>query len=255
MLACWLILLRGLTGEPTVRPNRARLLFAVMLLPTLAGPWLTAGGYSGRWFTRMMQYGIFPVVLVFLAFGGASLWRHRARVGRAALQTPALVGLATSVVMTLIGFGLGAMIVADTTLTPAHYHANIGAVTVAYMTVLLVLLPRLRVRPRWPRLTVWQPLAYGLGQMLFVAGLAVAGTLGQAPRKTYGQAQQFAGAGERVGLMIVGVGGMLALAGGVLFIVILCRAARDARVRSAARARRRADPKPSRELNRAVCRK
>jgi len=71
--------------------------------------------------------------------------------------------------------------------------------------------------------------------MLFVAGLAVAGTLGQAPRKAYGQARQFAGAGERVGLMVVGVGGILALAGGVLFIVILCRAARDARVRSAAR--------------------
>lgn len=228
MLSAWLILLQRLTGRGTLSSRPAAALFGIMLLPTLLGPWLTLGTHQGDWFTRMMQYGIFPVVIVVIVCGAKALWTQRHRLEHDRLRAPALAGLLTSAAMTLAGFVLGAMIVADTTLTPAHYHANIGAVTVAYMAVLMVLLPRLRATMPWPRLARWQPLIYGAGQMLFVLGLAIAGTLGQAPRKTYGQAPHVLASSERIGLMIVGAGGVLAFGGGVLFISIMARAVWDA---------------------------
>jgi hypothetical protein len=54
--------------------------------------------------------------------------------------------------------------------------------------------------------------------------LAVAGTLGQAPRKTYGSEQHVRTSAERTGLMIVGADGILALGGGVLFVALMAEA-------------------------------
>lgn len=224
MLASWLILLSTLTGCTTVRPRIASLLFAAILMPHLTGPWLTFGGHSSRWFTRMMEFGLFPVATVLLIYGAKVLWHHREALTAEMLESPAFVGLATSSTMTVVGFVLGAMITADTTLIPAHYHANIGAVSVAYMAVLLMLVPRLGGTVSWPRLAAWQPLLFGAGQMTFVLGLAVAGTLGQAARKTYGRDQHLTTSAEWIGLIIVGVGGIIAFTGGVLFVVIMMRA-------------------------------
>src|SRR5690606_37372656 len=100
-------------------------------------------------------------------------------------------------------------------------------VTVAYMAVLVALLPRLGAAIPWPRLAAWQPLVYGVGQMGFAFGLAIAGTLGQAARKTYGAEQQVEASAEWGGLLIAGVGGAVALAGGILFIAIMVAAARQ----------------------------
>lgn len=232
MLACWLILLYQLTGRTMIPPKPAVLLFALLLLPILPSPWLTFGDYSGHWFTRMMEFGLFPVATVILIWGTVTLWKHRARLTRSVLVSPVFIGLAASATMTVIGFLLGAMIAANTTLVPAHYHANIGAVTVAYMAVLLALLPKLGAAIPWPRLAAWQPLLFGLGQMVFVLGLAVAGVLGQSARKTYGIDQHVNSTSELVGLIIVGVGGMIALAGGTLFIAIVTSAALHARRRA-----------------------
>ena len=229
LLLSWLILLRLLIQHTTFSRQIAVPLFGVMLLPIAFGPWITFGGHSSYWFTRMMEFGLFPVTLIILIVGAASLWLRRSRVTWDDLLTPGFIGLVTSVAMTLAGFVLGAMITTDTTLIPAHYHANIGAVTVAYMAVLLSLLPRLGSPLPWPRVTAWQPLFYGVGQMVFVIGLAVAGTLGQASRKTYGVQQQINTTSEQTGLIIVGIGGILAFGGGVHFIVVMVRAALHAR--------------------------
>lgn len=223
MLGAWMILLEHLTDQPVLGRASALILCALIVLPVLPAPWLTFGGYAEIWFTRMMQYGLFPAALILMGLGIMAV-RHRMPMVRQHLQSPALGGLISSVILTLVGFVLGAMIVADTTLTPAHYHANIGAVTIAYMTVMMILLPRLGMTIAWPRLARWQPLIYAIGQMLFVLGLAVAGTLGNAPRKTYGSEQRVLDTAERIGLAIVGVGGLLALAGGILFIVIMINA-------------------------------
>jgi hypothetical protein len=173
-----------------------------------------------------MQYGIFPAASVLLICGVAAMWRNRGvLMASGAIRTPAFVGLAASAAMTVIGFVLGAMITVSNTLIPAHYHANIGAVTVAYMALLLTLLPGWGIPLPWPRMATWQPLLFGAGQMTFALGLAMAGTLGNAARKTYGAEQQLRTAAERIGLVMAGAGGAVALVGGTLFVAILACAA------------------------------
>ncbi|HEX7008719.1 MAG TPA: cbb3-type cytochrome c oxidase subunit I [Phycisphaeraceae bacterium] len=224
MLAAWLILLHRLTGRATLSGRFARMLAAMIVLPVLPGPWLVIGQYSDRWFTRMMEFGLFPATLLLLGAAAVSLWRRREHITRSRLASVESVGLLTSVVMTLAGFGLGALVTAGTTLLPAHYHANIGAVSVAYMGMLLALFPLHNDTARRPALARWQPLIYGTGQMVFVIGLAIAGGLGQAARKVYGQEQQLTIPPEWIGLMVAGVGGVLALGGGALFVAIMIRA-------------------------------
>src|SRR5690606_38344535 len=119
----------------------------------------------------------------------------------------------------------GAAITGDTTLTPAHYHVSIGAVTVSFMTTLIVILPKLGAPIRRPRLAIWQPLLYGRGQTVFALGLAIAGFWGSAARKAYGGSAVSATA-ERIGWIIAAVGGLLAFAGGVAFVSIIVSSAR-----------------------------
>ena len=83
--------------------------------------------------------------------------------------------------MTVLGFILGAMIRADNTLVPAHYHMSIGAVTASFMAGMLVLLEPLGAPLRGARArgwAVWQPLVFGIGQAIFALGFAIAGLAG-----------------------------------------------------------------------------
>jgi hypothetical protein len=220
LLVAWLILLREIARRTTVPRLLATAMFLLLLLPSLAGPWLVLGGFSPAAFTRMMQYGLFPAATIVMIYGFVALWRQRSVLRAGTLKSPAFVGLVTSAAMTIVGFSLGAMITVSNTLIPAHYHANIGAVTVAYMTVLLVLLPRRAGKLPWPRLATWQPLIYGAGQLTFAIGLAIAGGIGQAARKTYGADQHLHTLSAKAGLMLAGAGGLVAMIGGALFIAM-----------------------------------
>ena len=219
MLATWLILLRRVTGRPAMRPRTAAILFVAMLVPTLAGPALSLDRSPSPLFTSMMQFGIAPEVVVVIAAGVVSLWRAERRC----TWTPALTGLVVAVVMTLIGFALGARISANTTLVPAHYHLDIGAVTVSFMALTLTLLPDLGARHERPHLAALQPVIYGAGQTLFATGLAIAGAWGHAGRKLYGPEQHLSSSG-RLGFLLAGVGGGVALIGGGLFFVLIGKA-------------------------------
>ena len=224
MLAGWLLLLHELLGTSLLAPRAAAWLFGALLLPTATGPWLAVSGHSPRAFTWMMELGIAPAVLVVMFVGARALYRHRVcGVMHWPIQPVALVGLLVSGAMTLVGFGLGAAISGNTTLTPAHYHVSIGAVTVTFMTVLLVMMSRFGAPVRWPRVAKWQPLLYGVGQSVFAGGLAIAGFWGQAARKTYGAGQQLEPP-SHAGLVIAGIGGALALVGGVMFVVLVVSA-------------------------------
>ncbi|MEO6773358.1 MAG: hypothetical protein ABI467_10065 [Kofleriaceae bacterium] len=227
MLAAWLILLRHETGETVLSPWRARVVFGSMLLPAFAAPWLTLDPLPNPAFTTIMELGLAPAVVVVIWSGARSLYRRRASCHA---WSPAFSGLSTSVAMTLIGFMFGAAITANTTLTPAHYHMNIGAVTVAFMTVLLTFMSGREVPARWHRLAIWQPIIYGIGQSMFATGLGIAGFWGQAARKIYGPEQHGGTVVERSGLVFAGVGGLLALVGGAMFVVLIARAWRRRRL-------------------------
>lgn len=229
MLAVWLMLLEPVLGEAPLSRRAALACFLWLLAPTLAAPLLAAQGVQQSFvhegFTQLMRWGVFPPVLVFLFFCLKGLARA-VRDGRARYGDPRLYGFYASVGLTVAGFVLGAMIRGSTTMVPAHYHASIGAVTAAFMAVTPALLEALGYRvdsPRLLRAAKWQPALFGAGQLVFAVGFGLAGAQGMA-RKTYGAEQHIRSAGEWAGLFVMGAGGLVAVAAGVLFLVFAVRA-------------------------------
>ncbi|MFW5921543.1 MAG: hypothetical protein ACOCUS_06860 [Polyangiales bacterium] len=232
MLAAWLILLGHALGRPPIGRRTAVVLFAILVAPTLIGPLLALGGTTHasmrEGFTTMMRWGIFPPVLAFIALGTRSVWRAW-RGGELAhpLRDPRILATSVSVLLTLTGFVIGSLIRGSNTMIPAHYHASIGAVTVAYMGVTPLLLERLGMSlphgRRARKLVSVQPAMFGVGQVVFAIGFGMAGSAGAA-RKVYGSEQQIRSLSEQIGLGVMGVGGVVAVIGGVLFLWIVIRA-------------------------------
>lgn len=233
MLAAWSILLGLAIGEDPIDRRVAALLFGVLLLPVLVAPLIALGGTTSatyrETFTLMMRWGIFPVVVVYLVLCIRSV-RRACREGRLEgtwFRQPQVLAFAASATLALTGFVIGAMIRGSNTMVPAHYHASIGAVTVAYMAVTYPLLRAFRLPLPTGRisrrLVSWQPAAFGLGQVVFAVGFGFAGAQGAA-RKVYGAEQQVRTLGEQVGLGVMGLGGVLAILGGVFFLYVVVRA-------------------------------
>lgn len=223
MLAAWLILLGSVLGQDILSRRAARWLFAALLAPHLVSPFLALAGSTTSAYrigaTRLMQFGIFPVVLIVLGVCVARLAAKRAW----SFRDIRLSGLAMSVALTLCGFVLGACIRGSNTMIPAHYHAAIGAVTAAFMTLTYLLLeplgfaaPEGRLRRALP----WQVACFGGGQVIFAIGFGFAGLHGLG-RKAYGAEQHVRTLAEHVGLGVMGLGGLLAVAGGLLYLFIV----------------------------------
>lgn len=229
MVAVWVALLSSALGDSPVSRPAARLLFVAMVAPWLFSPLLAVqGSWTSSYrvgFTQLMQWSIFPVVSIFLVMCFAALrraWREGSIDARA-LADPRIGGFLVSAGLTILGFGLGASIRGSNTMVPAHYHASIGGVTVAFMTFTYVLLGAFGFSistPRLRRAAAWQPAVYGIGQMVFACGFAFAGAHGMS-RKSYGAEQAGRGLAETIGLGVMGMGGLLAVVGGLLFLGIV----------------------------------
>lgn len=230
MLAVWDVLLHELTGRSALARGLDQLLYVLLLLPALAAPVLVLAPHAKLQFTRMMQWGIFPMVSVVLLGTLRTLILSRATV-RGRTRSPAFAALITSISMTVAGFVVGAMIVHDTTLVPAHYHLSVGAVSVSFMGMLFVLMPRLDWSLSMSRVAFWQPLVYGAGQSVFAGGLATAGFWGQAARKVYGHQQVVDHFSQTIGFAAAGVGGAAAMIAGALFVLVIARGALVGRAR------------------------
>ncbi len=226
MISVWLILLESALGRSPMAESTAAILFGALLVPWLASPLLAAlGTWSPGYrdgFTFLMRWSIFPVLSLFLiACLRLLLVELRAgRIGVRSLADPRISGFLVSAVLTLLGFGLGAGIRGSNTMIPAHYHASIGGVTAAFMTVAYPMLRAFGFSTATRglrRAAAWQPVVYGVGQMIFASGFALAGIYGMS-RKAYGAEQAGRGLGESIGLGVMGVGGLIAVAGGLLFL-------------------------------------
>jgi hypothetical protein len=229
MVALWLLLLERALGRPPVSRGAAAGLFAALLAPWLLAPALAAAGTSSSayraGFTDLMRFAILPAVGVFLALCVRALAqaRREGRLDRRTLADPRLVAFFVSAALTVLGLGLGLAIRGSTTMVPAHYHASVGAVTVAFMAATYALLGAFGLSlpgPRWRRALAWQPVLYGAGMGLLAAGFALAGSRGMG-RKLYGAEQAARTLAESAGLAVMGVGGFVAVAGGVLFLVVV----------------------------------
>lgn len=141
---------------------------------------------------------------------------------------PLRAALVASMALFAAGGLIGMSIHGSNVKIPAHYHGCIVGVTLALMGVVYHLLPRLGYGTPQGRLAVSQPLLYGLGQLMHIVGLVWSGGYG-VQRKVAGTEQVLRSSGEVWGMGLMGLGGVIAIAGGLLFVVIVWRAMRERR--------------------------
>jgi heme/copper-type cytochrome/quinol oxidase subunit 1 len=110
---------------------------------------------------------------------------------------------------------------------PAHYHGSIVGVTLAFMGLAYVLLPRLGYGDvESSRMARWQPYVYGAGQLIHVVGLAWSGGYG-VQRKVAGADQMLLTWQQKAGMGMMGLGGLIAIIGGVLFVLVCLTAIKN----------------------------
>jgi cytochrome c oxidase subunit I len=88
------------------------------------------------------------------------------------------------------------------------------------------LLPQLSYAAPVGRLATWQPIVYGAGQLMHITGLVWSGGYG-VQRKVAGAEQVLRTSGEIAGMGLMGLGGLIAIIGGLLFVIVVIRAVLD----------------------------
>lgn len=218
----WLWLAWQVGAQPAVGAGTTRACVALAALPLLAVPLLYTFWPVGHprhmdGFALLMRWGhllMLPLGLLALrALPG--VWRAAAAPARSAFLASLLL-FATGGVLALLIRGVNVVI-------PAHYHGSIVGVTLAFMGLAYALMPALGFRPVTARFARWQPLVYGGGQLMHVLGLAWSGGYG-VQRKVAGSDQVLHTVGERVGMGMMGLGGLIAVIGGVMFVVACLQA-------------------------------
>ena len=237
MLVAWLVLAQACGGRIPLSPRVVLLLFALALAGVFGTPLAylmhDVGTVEHRdMHTWGMRFGgglaIAPLALaVLLALAPLR------RLG--ATRRPLRAALLASMLLFVAGGVIGLTIQGSNVKIPAHYHGCIVGVTLALMGLVFHLLPALGWRAPEGRLAVAQPWLYGTGQLLHIVGLVWSGGYG-VQRKVAGSEQVLRSTGEVMGMGLMGLGGLLAIAGGLLFVVVVWRAMRAARGEAAAAA-------------------
>jgi heme/copper-type cytochrome/quinol oxidase subunit 1 len=173
-------------------------------------------------FTELMKFGGLSCLPLGLAVA-ASLWQAEKPMGEARYLRSALL---SSMALFATGGVLGFMISGLDIVIPAHYHGSTVGVTIAFMGVCYYLLPRLGFGAIPARLAYWQPIIYASGQLLHISGLAWSGGYG-VQRKTAGLAQGVDRLGEIAGMGLMGLGGLVSVIGGLLFLVVAYQSIRN----------------------------
>ena len=189
----------------------------------LLGPWFYVmyppfGAEQMLAFTNL-QYALGPAAL-----GVALASAARCAKGDLPWREPAFLCLTLSAVLFMIGGALGLFVDGTDTRTPAHYHGVIAAVTLAFMGLFYtVFLPALGRSPAPGKALRSQIFLFAGGQLMACIGLFLAGGFG-APRKTAGAAQGLQDIGAVIGMAMNGIGALIAIIGGIMFIWIAAAA-------------------------------
>lgn len=227
LLGAWMALGWIAFGAPPVGPRIERNAVALLTVFALMTPLVylafpIASSEFRSAFTDL-QYGLGPSP-VLLAVGLLVALAERRVHGGLPWSHPGFLCLILSMGVFGLGGVLGFFIDGADTRTPSHYHAMIGGIALAYMGLFHVLLLPLAGRPVvWGRSLRLQILFYACGQTLQCLGLFLAGGYGTA-RKVAGASQGLQGIGQKLGMALNGLGALLAIVGGILFIVIVARA-------------------------------
>ena len=225
MLVAWLWLASEGGIRVPISPRISVLLFgvglaAVFVTPVIYLAWDVTSVEHRKLFTWLMQWG---GGLAIVPFAAGILWGAARGVVRAAEARPLRAALYSSLVLFGVGGAIGFVIHGSDVTIPAHYHGCIVGVTLALMGLVYLLLPQLGYREPHRRWATWQPYLYGLGQLLHVTGLLWSGGYG-VQRRASGGEQVLRGFGEIAGMGVMGLGGLIAVAGGFLFVALVLRA-------------------------------
>jgi len=222
MLVAWLWLASASGVRLPLSPRVVSILFlfglvAVFMAPLIyyANPVVSTEHIV--FFTWLMAYGgsLAPVPLGLAVFYG--LLRS---TSASTEQAPLRSALWASMILFGIGGGIGFLIQGSNVTIPAHYHGSIVGVTLAFMGMTYDLLPRMGYARPNIRLATMQPYIYGAGQLLHILGLVWSGGYG-VQRKVAGTEQGLDGMEKIVAMGLMGFGGLVAIIGGLIFLVIV----------------------------------
>ncbi len=218
MVVAWLWIAASLGRSPAAPPRALSVLFLVAALPLLAVPLIYLTVPPGslphmELFAKLMQWG-HPYMGPLILLGALSLWGVRGVAGQ-----PAKSAFVASFTLFALGGVLGYMIQGVNVVIPAHYHGSTVGVTLAFMGLAYVLLPQLGYQAAEGRMARWQPYVYGAGQLIHVLGLAWSGGYG-VQRKVAGAEQALTTLPQKIGMGMMGLGGLIAIVGGLMFVLI-----------------------------------
>lgn len=227
MLVAWLWLISACGAKVPLSPRIALLMFLLALACVFVTPYAylahdIASVEYRNLLTWAMRFGgglaILPMSLaVIIALRPISHLTPQSR--------PLFAALVSSVLLFAVGGVIGIFINGSNVKIPAHYHGAIVGVTLALMGLVYHLLPQLGYGAPAGRMATWQPGIYGVGQLMHIVGLVWSGGYG-VQRKVAGAEQVLSGGGEIAGMALMGLGGLIAIIGGLLFVVVVIRAVR-----------------------------
>ncbi len=173
----------------------------------------------------MIELGGIGAALIAIVLAGKLLVAPTiTRANRAYAST-----LAASLVLFVAGGVLGTLIRGQNVIIPAHYHGAIVGITLALMGYAYTLLPKYGYPSvaGW-RLAFWQPIVYGIGQLMHIGGLAYSGGYGVLRKTPAGETPNLA-PDVKAALGFMGMGGLLAIIGGLLFVLVMVKVLRAGR--------------------------
>jgi hypothetical protein len=224
MFAAWLVLADASGARVPLSPRVAILLFAIGLVSVFATPVI----YLAYEITSVEHYRLQTWLmrigggLAILPFAAALLYALAVAPRAQGAERPLRAALWWSLILFGAGGVIGLMIDGSNVKIPAHYHGAIVGVTLAFMGLACHLLPRLGYAAPSSRLATVQAWLYGAGQLAHIAGLVWSGGYG-VQRKMAGAEQALRGAEQVAAMGLMGLGGLAAVAGGFLFIVLVLR--------------------------------
>jgi cytochrome c oxidase subunit 1 len=230
MMVAWVVLAECSGCRFELSPRLTVIFLIILALPVITVPFLyiahdvISPGHRLA-FTELMKYGglsCLPLGLAVLV----SLLKAGKRSAEAGPEARYLrSALIASLILFTVGGLFGFLVSGLDIVIPAHYHGSTVGVTIAFMGLCYYLLPRLGFGALPPRLAWWQPYLYGGGQLLHIIGLAWSGGYG-VQRKTAGLAQGLDQLGEVAGMGLMGLGGLISVIGGFLFLVVCYKSIR-----------------------------
>jgi len=230
MLVAWLWLATACGGRVPMSPRIVLLSFALATICALAIPvayllWPAHAVEHRNLLTFAMGLGgglpILPLGLAaFLAARPGMPIDDDARPLRAALYS--------SLALFCFGGLIGFTITGSNVKIPAHYHGCIVGVTLALMGLVYLLLPRLGYGQPSRKWATFSSYCYAVGQAMHIGGLMWSGGYG-VQRKVAGAEQALKTASEKAAMGVMGTGGLIAIIGGLIFVVVVLIAIRRRR--------------------------